>query len=141
MDQTHSVFMPGLTRRGPVYNTLGRIRDRGSYLGAYMSGLPALPSYLKYGIMAGLVYLGYKKQIPLMLAGGAAIAVWQMFPDASAVAAQGSGPPTALDISNTTAGAANITVDPTLAIPALSGYFIGNAALLAPKAFINTQNA
>jgi hypothetical protein len=80
MDQTHSVFMPGLTRRGPVYNSAGE-----NAFGALT--MPTLSPMIKYAIMAGLVYLGAKKKIPFGLYGGigAAFAVWQLFPDASSL--------------------------------------------------------
>lgn len=95
MDQTHSVFMPGLTRRGPVYNAMG--------------ALPAISPMVKYALMAGLVYLGATKKLPFGIAGGAgaAFAVWKLFPDVTASTAA-SGAPTAADISNLTAGAGNI---------------------------------
>jgi hypothetical protein len=140
MNQLNSIFMPGLTRRGPVYNsTFGSItrpgpritRGNSNYLnglGAYLSGLPALPSMAKYALMAGLLYLGYDKKLPLGIAGGAAaaFAVWQFFPEAS-TAAQGSGAPTVSDITATTAGAGMITPDISsvlaLPTPTLSGLY------------------
>jgi hypothetical protein len=141
MDQRNSIFMPGLTRRGPVINALGKLKHRGPYFSG-LGDLPALPPLLKYGAMAALVYLGLTKKVPLLMAGGAAIAVWQVFPDAPA-AIQGSGAPSAQDISVTTAGAATIPAPdlsnipiPNVSIPALSGYFISPAPKLNPRAFI-----
>lgn len=92
--QENSVFMPGLTARGPVYNGMG--------------ALPVLSPMIKYGLMAGLLYLGYKKKLPLGVTGGlvAAAAIWKLFPDAAPVAA--SGAPTAADIAASTAGSSNI---------------------------------
>jgi hypothetical protein len=129
MNQTNSVFMPGLTRRGPVYNALGANHGRNylNGLGAYLSALPAIPSFAKYALMAGLLYLGYDKKLPFGVAGGAAaaFAVWQFFPDASAPAA--SGAPTAADINVSTAGAGMVTPDISsvlaLPTPSLSGLY------------------
>ena len=70
--QKGSVFMPGLTTRGPVYNALG--------------ALPALSSTMKLAIVGGLLAAGLLKKIPLMYAGIGAAVVWTMFPDAAAAA-------------------------------------------------------
>jgi len=98
MDQTNSIFMPGLTRRGPVYNA--------SYS---FAGLPAVSPVMKYGIMAALLYLGAKKKLPFGLYGGAAaaFAVYQFFPDASSVT-PASGAPSASDIASLTAGSSTV---------------------------------
>lgn len=124
MNQKNSVFMPGLTTRGPVYNA-------NSPLGAYLSGLPALPSYVIYAAMAGALFAGYKKILPFGMAGGAALAfgIYELFPMSDS-AVQGSGAPTPAQISASTAGAATIP-DLTSAInesvnalaPSLSGYY------------------
>ena len=70
--QSNSVFMPGLTARGPVYNSLG--------------ALPALSSPIKFGLIGVLLYLGVKKKIPMIAAGAGAIGVWMLFPDAAQAA-------------------------------------------------------
>jgi hypothetical protein len=118
MDQSHSVFMPGLTHRGPVYNAtwgfMGDLRNQPSWSPPHIvnrgfgnvvnrqfrthpirnrafagvtnrpfAGLGDLSSdMLTYGLMAGLLYLGYKKQLPGGLAAGAAAAaaVWYFMP-------------------------------------------------------------
>jgi hypothetical protein len=77
--QSNSVFMPGLTARGPVFNAL--------------SGLPALPSPVKFALIGGLLYLGMKKKIPMVAAGAGAVGVWMLFPDAAAAA------PVTVDVS------------------------------------------
>jgi hypothetical protein len=117
MEQSHSVFMPGLTRRGPVFNSTDGVRGLGSmparrfpsqpfsldYLGgppmiqpsapilnpAMLGALPALSPMVKYGLMAALLYLGVKRKIPFGLMGGAAAAgiVWQFFPDSASAGA------------------------------------------------------
>lgn len=71
--QKNSVFMPGLTQRGPVYN-----------LGA----LPTVSPMIKYGIMAGVLYLGMKKKIPGGMLGGAALAfaVYNFLPSTATAA-------------------------------------------------------
>ena len=66
--QNNSVFMPGLTRRGPVYNSLG--------------ALPVLSPTMKFAAIAALLGLGYKKVIPMWAAGAGALALWQFFPSA-----------------------------------------------------------
>ena len=140
MNQKNSVFQPGLTTRGPVYYGMGNMpmnhgRNYLNGLGAYLSALPALPSVAVYGVMAALLYLGYKKKIPFGVAGGAAgaLAVWSLFP----TAAQGSGAPSAADVSALTANAATVTVDPStlsLPTPTLSGlgmYQIGMPSMVS----------
>jgi hypothetical protein len=139
MDQRHSVFMPGLTRRGPVINALGQ----------YLGDMSTLSPFVMYGGMAVLAYLAYKKKIPLIAAGAGAAGIYYfMSGSTAAAAAQGSGVPSAQDISNTTAGAAIIQPPdlsnvpmPTVSIPNmqlnLSGAFIGNSPLAVPKAFIS----
>src|SRR5882672_4521177 len=116
--QKNSVFQPGLTARGPVYNATP----------PGFGALPALSSPIKYGLIAALLYLGYAKKIPFGLPGGAAaaFAVYQFFPDAAAAAAAGA--PSAADIAASTAGAGNIdvgTIDPgtvpSISLPSLSG--------------------
>jgi hypothetical protein len=98
MDQTHSVFMPGLTRRGPVYNEAGT----GDLLGA----LPTVSPTVKYALMAGLAYLGYRKTIPLYVAAIGAFALWKFLPDAATPSVTpASGAPNATDIANAAAGA------------------------------------
>ena len=72
--QRNSVFMPGLSRQGPVYNS------------NYMSGLPALTSGMKLALVAGLLAAGMFKKIPLMYAGLGAFAVWSFFPDDTSAA-------------------------------------------------------
>lgn len=134
MDQTHSVFMPGLTRRGPVYNAMG--------------ALPTVSPMIKYALMAGLLYLGAKKQIPFGILGGAgaAFAIWKLLPDAGGGAAAASGAPSATDISNLTVGAGDIAPTDFSQIPmpsginfptgSISGYQIGNPSQYeAPKAW------
>lgn len=64
MDQTHSVFMPGLTRRGPVYNSLG--------------AMPVLSPNIKLAIELGLIAAGVMKKLPLPIALGAAFLLWKM---------------------------------------------------------------
>jgi hypothetical protein len=135
MDQRQSVFMPGLTRRGPVINALGQ----------YLGDMSTLSPFVMYGAMAGLAYLAYKKKIPLIAAGAGAAGIYYFMSGPTAVtAAQGSGLPSAQDISNTTAGAALIQPPdlsniptPIVNIPSLSGYFIGNSPLMKPKMFIS----
>jgi hypothetical protein len=122
VNQEYSVFMPGLTARGPVYGA-------NSPLGAYLSGLPALPSTVKYAAMAAALYAGYAKILPFGLAGGAAAAaaIYSLFPDAATV---GSGAPTSTQIAASTA-AINAPIDLTSDIqasvaamtPSLSGFF------------------
>lgn len=72
MRQNNSVFMPGLTSRGPVYNSLGL--------------LPTLSPMVKFGVIGALLYFSaVKKKLPLPVAAVGAFAVWQFFPtDASA---------------------------------------------------------
>jgi hypothetical protein len=122
MNQSASVFMPGLTARGPVYSA-------NSPLGAYLSGLPALPPMVIYGAMAAALFAGYKKMIPFGLAGGAALAfgIYELFPSS---ATSGSGAPTSSDIAASTAGASTIpdlTGDINASVaamtPSLSGFF------------------
>jgi hypothetical protein len=96
--QQNSVFQPGLTARGPVYNA--------NTFGA----LPTLSPMVKYGIMAALLYLGTTKKLPFGMAGGAAaaLAVWKFLPDASPSA----GAPSAADIAKLTANAVQpVSVD------------------------------
>jgi hypothetical protein len=85
MDQTHAVFMPGLTRRGPVYNSTYAF-------GSYLSALPVLSPTMTYAILAAIGYLGLKKTIPLWAAGAAAVAVWKMNAGASAPVVANVGP-------------------------------------------------
>lgn len=85
MDQTNSVFMPGLTRRGPVYNSFG--------------ALPTISPGVKFAIEAGLLAAGVFKKLPLPIAIGAAFLVWKMFPATPAPVASGL---TAADQSNMT---------------------------------------
>jgi hypothetical protein len=73
MDQTHSVFMPGLTRRGPVYNAL--------------EGLPTISPGVKFAIEAGLIAAGLFKKVPLPVAIAGAFFVWKMFPDNAPITA------------------------------------------------------
>lgn len=121
--QTNSIFQPGLTFRGPVQNSPGQ-----GYAGLGALGLPILPPMVKYGLMAGLLYLGYKKKIPFGLPGGAvaAFAIWQFLPNAAPAAA--SGAPSAADIAASTAGASDIAppdfasvTPPAVNMPAMSG--------------------
>ena len=124
MNQKYSVFMPGLTARGPVYAA-------NSPLGAYLSGLPALPSVAIYGLMAASLFAGYKKMLPFGIAGGAGVAaaIYFLFPNSDT---SGSGAPTAANISAATAGAATIdttaltnSINDSVAAmtPSLSGFF------------------
>lgn len=128
MNQQNSVFMPGLTARGPVYKADSPL---GSYLSSYLSGLPAIPSTVKYAAMAAALYAGYSKMIPGGLITGAALAagIYSLFPDS---AVQGSGAPTAAQVAASTAGAG--TIDQTALssaiqdsvnamTPSLSGFF------------------
>lgn len=122
MNQANSVFMPGLTARGPVYKA-------NSPLGAYLSGMPALSPMIKYGAMAAALYAGYAKILPFGMMGGAAAAaaIYTLFPDASTA---GSGAPTPAQIASSTSGA-NAPIDLTSDInasvaamtPSLSGFF------------------
>ncbi|MGH8336543.1 MAG: hypothetical protein ACRETL_06960 [Gammaproteobacteria bacterium] len=72
MNQQHSIFMPGLANRGPVYNA--------------MDGLPTLSSGVKFALVAGLLAAGVMKKIPLVYAGAGAFALWTLFPDAASAA-------------------------------------------------------
>lgn len=119
MNQAESIFMPGLTSRGPVYRA-------NAPLGAYLSGMPALPPTVIYGAMAAALFLGYKKVLPFGIAGGAALAfgIYELFPSN---AVQGSGAPTAADIAASTTGINQIQTDVNSAVaamsPSLSGFF------------------
>lgn len=80
MDQTHSVFMPGLTRRGPVYNALG--------------AMPVLSPNTKLAIQVGLFLAGVVfKKIPAPVALGAALLVWKLFPDTASAPVASTTPP------------------------------------------------
>lgn len=133
MEQSHSVYMPGLTRRGPVFNStygFGAMPPRafktqpynfGAILTPGMLGaLPALSPMTKYGIMAALLYLGAKRKLPLGLMGGAAAAalVWQFFPNAASATAAA---PVTVDTSGMVAipppDISNLPI-PTVGIPA-----------------------
>lgn len=74
MNQMNSVFMPGLSARGPVYGA-----------DASFGALPTLSPMMKYGLMAGLAYLGYKKTIPMVAGIGLALALWKFLPDATTI--------------------------------------------------------
>lgn len=107
MDQTYSVFMPGLTRRGPVYNSL--------------EGLPTFSPLMKFGLIGVLFYLGMSNKIPMIVAAGGALAAWKFLPDtntsppitANLNPADLNAPPPPFDASGLTM--------PTVGIP-LSGY-------------------
>jgi hypothetical protein len=74
--QGNSVFMPGMSRRGPVFNspfTLG--------------ALPTLTPPIKYGLMAAILAAAALKKISYPVAGIGAAAVYLLFPDAPAAAA------------------------------------------------------
>jgi hypothetical protein len=122
VNQEYSIFMPGLTARGPVYRA-------NSPLGAYLSGLPALPTVVKYGAMAAALYAGYAKLLPFGIVGGAAaaFAIFEFFPDSSV---QGSGAPTAAQIAADTAAVnvpislqSDIAASVAAMTPSLSGFF------------------
>lgn len=72
MEQSHSVFAPGLTARGPVYNA--------------MDGLPTVSPMVKFGLIGALLYLGMNKKIPMIAAGAGAFAIWQMLPSTATAA-------------------------------------------------------
>lgn len=87
--QSSSVFMPGLTRRGPVYNANTQSNQT---LGAYLNGLPALPSGMTLAVMGGLLALGFFKKIPLPLAAVGAGAAWFLMPQPAGAAANAAAP-------------------------------------------------
>jgi hypothetical protein len=75
--QQNSVFMPGLTRRGPVYNA-------NPSFGSYLSALPTVSPGIKTAIIAALILAGVTKKIPLYVAGVGAFAIWNFLPDGTA---------------------------------------------------------
>lgn len=77
LSQRNSVFMPGLTSRGAVYNSSGGM------LGA----LPVVSPTVKYGLIAALLYFGTKKKISLPVLGAAAFALYQFVPSTAVAAA------------------------------------------------------
>jgi hypothetical protein len=88
--QQNSVFVPGLTRRGPVYNVVGP-----------MGGLPSLSPGIKFAIEAGLIAAGIFKKLPLPLAIAGAFAVYQLFPDSTTGSvANASTPAAPIDTSS-----------------------------------------
>lgn len=102
MEQSNSVFMPGLTARGPVYG------GSDGLLGA----MPTVSPMVKYGIMAAVAYLGYKKKIPMAAALLAEFAVWKFLPDATLlpppVAGLTADQQAAVDAANTAAASAGV---------------------------------
>lgn len=83
LSQQNSVFMPGLTSRGAVYNA-----DGNSGFGA----LPPISTPIKLGLIAAVIYFGMQKKIPLPVLGAVGFGIFKFFPDA--VAAGTSAPVT-----------------------------------------------
>lgn len=70
--QQNSVFRPGLTMRGPVYNSMG--------------ALPTVSPGLKTAIMAALILAGVTKKIPLSVAAVGSFAIWKFISDGTTAA-------------------------------------------------------
>jgi hypothetical protein len=107
--QANSVFVPGLTRRGPVYNVVGP-----------MGALPNLSPGIKFALEAGLIAAGIFKKVPLVYAVGGAFLVYMLFPDATTGAvANAAAPPMAVPQPNTTIAPfdASSLAMPTVGIP------------------------
>src|SRR5271155_2936843 len=135
MNQAQSVFIPGLTRRGPIYNStygFGGLYDRAESrrqdfrglpfmnqgLGAL--ALPALPSMVQYGVAAVLIALAAMKKIPMIPAAAGAAAVVFLFPTATpgATPVVSTTPP---DLSSALATAtASLQNLPTPTLPPIS---------------------
>lgn len=103
--QANSVFMPGLTTRGPVYNGMG--------------ALPSLSPAMKFALIAGLLGLGVTKKIPLGLAGIASALVWTLLPDAASAATTPITVTTNPVLTNPMADFSNMPL-PTM--PGIAGY-------------------
>jgi hypothetical protein len=73
--QTNSVFEPGLTRRGPVFNA-----------GTNFGDLPSLSPTVQFALEAGLLAAGLFKKIPLPYAVGGAALLYFLFSQSSSTA-------------------------------------------------------
>ena len=148
MDQSRSVFIPGLTRRGPIYNStygFGGLYERAEanrvkfgsmpFMNQGMSGLgaltlPALPMTVQYGAMAALLLLGILKKIPLIpaIAGAGALYLFPTAtPGATAAPVTSNTPP---DLTTALAQAtASLNNLPTPTLPPISTDTTGMSGL------------
>jgi hypothetical protein len=109
--QANSVFVPGLTRRGPVFNVVGP-----------MGALPTLSPGIKFALEAGLIAAGIFKKVPLPVAVGGAFLVYMLFPDATTGAvANAAAPAMAVPTPNTTIAPFDPSTLTMPAMPAVGG--------------------
>jgi hypothetical protein len=149
MDQTRSVFIPGLTRRGPVYNStygFGGLYERAEanrvkfagmpFMNQGLNGLgaltlPALPAVVQYGAMAALLALAAFKKIPMIPAIGGAAALY-LFPTATPGATTAVASTTPPDLTTALAAAtASLQNMPTPTLPPISTDTTGMSGLFA----------
>jgi len=103
LSQANSVFMPGLTRRGPVYNASPGFGD-----------LPTLSPGVKFALEGGLLAAGLFKKIPLVYAIAGAALVYFMLPDTASAGAAANAASAAMPIDTS-----SLNTVPTLDISSI----------------------